>query len=61
MRGRVMALYTMIFLGFMPFGAWLLGTAATFATLPATLAAAGIIVALAGAVASRISGPRDLA
>ena len=61
MRGRVMALYTMIFLGFMPFGSWLLGTAATFTSLPATLTAAGIIVAVAGAVASRIPGPRDLA
>jgi predicted MFS family arabinose efflux permease len=61
MRGRVMALYTMVFLGFMPFGAWLLGTVATFTTLPSTLAVAGLIVAAAGAIVSRLPGPRDLA
>ncbi|HEV2037660.1 MAG TPA: MFS transporter, partial [Candidatus Eremiobacteraceae bacterium] len=60
MRGRVMALYTMIFLGFMPLGAWLLGTAATFTTLPATLAVGGIVVAIAGAIVSALPGPRDL-
>ncbi|MBV8594918.1 MAG: MFS transporter [Candidatus Eremiobacteraeota bacterium] len=61
MRGRVMALYTMIFLGFMPFGAWLLGTTATFTSLPLTLSVAGILVAFAAVVVSRIPGPRDLA
>jgi predicted MFS family arabinose efflux permease len=61
MRGRVMAIYTMIFLGFMPLGAWLLGTAATFFGLPLTLAVAGSIVAVAGLVVSRLPGPRDLA
>jgi MFS family permease len=61
MRGRVMALYTMIFLGFMPFGAWLLGMSATFTSLPLTLSVAGVIVALAGLVVSRLPGPRDLA
>ncbi len=61
MRGRVMALYTMIFLGFMPLGAWLLGTAATLTDLPLTLAIAGIVVAVAGTVVSRLPGPRDLA
>lgn len=43
-RGRVMSLYTMIFLGFMPFGSWLLGTAASLTSLPATLAVAGALV-----------------
>lgn len=43
-RGRVMSLYTMIFLGFMPFGSWLLGTAASLTSLPVTLAAAGLVV-----------------
>jgi len=61
MRGRVMALYTMIFLGFMPLGSWLLGSIATLTTLPLTLAAAGILVALAGLAVSRLPGPRDLA
>jgi len=61
MRGRVMALYTMIFLGFMPFGAWLLGMAATLTSLPLTLGVAGIVVAVAGVAVSRLPGPRDLA
>lgn len=61
MRGRVMALYTMIFLGFMPLGSWLLGTIATFATLPLTLAVAGTLVFLAGLSANRARGPSDLA
>jgi predicted MFS family arabinose efflux permease len=61
MRGRVMALYTMIFLGFMPFGAWLLGTTATLTSLPLTLAVAGITLAVAGLVISRFPGLRDLA
>lgn len=60
MRGRVMALYTMIFLGFMPLGSWLLGTIATFATLPRTLGVAGLLVVIAGLIVSRIRGPRDL-
>ncbi|MDQ6824125.1 MAG: MFS transporter [Candidatus Eremiobacteraeota bacterium] len=49
-RGRVMSLYTMIFLGFMPFGSWLLGSAASLTSLPATLAVAGLVVAIAGLV-----------
>jgi len=54
-------LYTMIFLGFMPFGAWLLGMTATFTSLPLTLSIAGVLVAFAALVVSRIPGPRDLA
>ncbi len=61
MRGRVMALYTMVFLGFMPLGSWLLGSVATLTSLPSTLAVAGLIVAAAGAIIGRIPGPRDLA
>jgi hypothetical protein len=61
MRGRVMALYTMIFLGFMPLGSWLLGSIATLTTLPLTLGVGGIVVALAGFAVSRQPGPRDLA
>jgi MFS family permease len=61
MRGRVMALYTMIFLGFMPLGSWLLGSIATLTSLPLTLGVGGVIVALAGFVVGRLPGPRDLA
>jgi MFS family permease len=61
MRGRVMALYTMIFLGFMPLGSWLLGSIATLASLPRTLGAAGALVAICGFAISRMPGPRDLA
>jgi predicted MFS family arabinose efflux permease len=60
MRGRVMSLYTMIFLGFMPLGAWLLGSLASVAGLRATLAAGGMLVALAAVLAARRSGLRDL-
>lgn len=61
MRGRVMSLYTMIFLGFMPLGSWLLGTIATFVGLPVTLGVAGVLVAIAGLWVSRLPGPRELA
>ena len=47
MRGRVMSLYTMTFLGMMPLGTWLLGTIASFITLPVTLTAAGALIVLA--------------
>ncbi|MDQ6780723.1 MAG: MFS transporter [Candidatus Eremiobacteraeota bacterium] len=47
MRGRVMSLYTMVFLGFMPLGSWLLGSAASLTSLPSTLAVAGILVVAA--------------
>ncbi len=54
-RGRVMALYTMMFMGMAPFGALLAGAAAERWGAPATLAAGGA-AALAGglAFASRI-------
>jgi MFS family permease len=58
MRGRVMSLYTMTFLGLMPLGTWLLGSAASITSLPATLAVAGgVIVAVAAGAAL---GARDL-
>lgn len=47
MRGRVMSLYTMIFLGFMPLGSWLLGSAAALTSLPSTLGVAGFLVVMA--------------
>ncbi len=49
MRGRVMSIYTMIFLGFMPLGSWLLGSIASVTSLPVAFALGG--VALIGAVA----------
>jgi MFS family permease len=52
MRGRVMSLYTMTFLGLMPLGTWLLGTIASVITLPLTFIGAGaLIVVLCGAFA----------
>lgn len=50
MRGRVMALYTMTFLGLMPFGTWVLGSVASVSSLPVAFTIAGIgivVVALA--------------
>jgi hypothetical protein len=46
MRGRVMALYTMTFLGLMPLGTWVLGSVASVSSLPVafTFAGAGIVV-----------------
>jgi len=46
MRGRVMALYTMTFLGLMPLGTWVLGSVASVTSLPIafTFAGAGIVV-----------------
>jgi len=49
-RGRVMALYTMVFLGFMPFGSWLLGTAASLSSLPRTFVVCGALVLIATAL-----------
>jgi len=49
MRGRVMALYTMTFLGLMPLGTWVLGSVASISSLPAALTFAGlgiVVVAL---------------
>jgi len=50
MRGRVMALYTMTFLGLMPLGTWVLGSAASVTSLPSTFAAAGALIVAATAV-----------
>ena len=56
-RGRVMALYTMMFMGMAPFGALLAGAAAERWGAPATLAAGGA-TALAGALALASRIPR---
>jgi len=61
MRGRVMSIYTMTFLGLMPLGTWLLGSVASITSLPATLGAAGLlIVATAAATALFDRGLRTL-
>jgi predicted MFS family arabinose efflux permease len=61
MRGRVMALYTMTFLGLMPLGTWVLGSAASLSSLPSTFIAAGcLIVAVAIAAAYRAVDLRRL-
>jgi MFS family permease len=61
MRGRVMSIYTMIFLGMMPFGSWILGTAASVSSLPGTFLIAGLIVVAAAVFASTRNYVRDLA
>jgi MFS family permease len=62
MRGRVMALYTMTFLGLMPLGTWFLGSAASVSSLSATfVAAGGVIVAVAASAALRAVDLRKLA
>lgn len=60
MRGRVMSMYTMIFLGFMPLGSWLLGTTASITSLPKTFAVAGVAIVAAAVVALRRRDLRDL-
>jgi len=61
MRGRVMALYTMTFLGLMPLGTWVLGSAASLSSLPATFVASGaLIVAVSVIVAYRATDLRLL-
>lgn len=48
MRGRVMAYYTMSFLGMMPFGSLAAGALAHFIGVPLTLTCGGIVCAAAG-------------
>lgn len=52
MRGRVMALYTMTFLGLMPLGTWVLGSVASVSSLQGTFVGAGIVIAGLAAVAA---------
>ena len=54
MRGRVMAYYTMSFLGMMPFGSLAAGALAHFIGVPLTLTCGGIVCALAGIVTFRL-------
>jgi predicted MFS family arabinose efflux permease len=48
MRGRVMAYYTMSFLGMMPFGSLAAGAVAAQIGVPLTLTCGGIVCALGG-------------
>ncbi|HEX6645532.1 MAG TPA: MFS transporter [Gemmatimonadales bacterium] len=52
LRGRVMAVYSMMFMGMAPFGALLAGVLAERMGAPATIAAGGVL-SIAGAVAFR--------
>lgn len=54
MRGRVMAYYTMSFLGMMPFGSLAAGALAHYVGVPLTLTIGGAVCALAGAFAWRL-------
>jgi MFS family permease len=51
LRGRVMGFYSFVFVGMAPFGAFLFGLVAEHVGAPATLAAGGVIVALAVTIA----------
>ncbi|BCW88792.1 Enterobactin exporter EntS [Alphaproteobacteria bacterium SO-S41] len=51
MRGRVMAYYTMSFLGMMPFGALAAGATAHAIGVPLTLTCGGLLCAIGGVVA----------
>lgn len=59
-RGRVMALYSMMFMGMAPFGALVSGLAAGMFGAPATIAAGGLACIAGGLVfAARLPGLRD--
>jgi MFS family permease len=53
MRGRVMSIYTMIFLGFMPLGSWLLGSIASVTSLPVAFVLGGVALIVAVAITAR--------
>jgi MFS family permease len=62
MRGRIMALYSMMFLGMAPFGALFAGTLASRVGAPATVAAGGVVCILAAlAFGSRLPSLRERA
>lgn len=60
MRGRVMSIYTMIFLGFMPLGSWLLGSIASVMSLPVAFVLGGALLIAAVAVTARRGDIRAL-
>ncbi len=62
MRGRVMALYTMAFMGMAPFGSLLAGTVASRIGAPETILGCGIVCILgAGAFARQLPALREMA
>jgi MFS family permease len=54
MRGRVMAYFTMSFLGMIPFGSLTAGAIAAEVGVPATLAIGGVLATVAGLIALRV-------
>jgi len=60
MRGRVMSIYTMIFLGFMPLGSWLLGSLASATSLPAAFIIGGAVLVTGAIIAARRREVREL-
>lgn len=59
MRGRVMAYYTMSFLGMMPFGSLTAGALAHYIGVPLTLTLGGLVCALGGVAAMWLRKRRD--
>ncbi|HEV8534735.1 MAG TPA: MFS transporter [Candidatus Limnocylindria bacterium] len=60
LRGRVMSVHTMVFMGFMPLGQMLLGTLGTFVGINNAFLAGGVVVTLlAGYAALRVPALRD--
>src|SRR3989454_995663 len=60
LRGRVMSVHTMIFMGFMPLGQMLLGSVGTLAGLNNAFLAGGLVVSLLAAyVALRVTALRE--
>jgi MFS family permease len=60
LRGRVMSVHTMVFMGFMPLGQMLLGSIGTFIGINNAFFAGGVVVAsLAAYVALRVSDLRE--
>ncbi len=60
MRGRVMSIYTMSVLGFMPLGSGLLGWVASLTSLPLTFTVSGALVLIAAAIAATRADLRAL-
>jgi MFS family permease len=60
LRGRVMSVHTMVFMGFMPLGQMLLGSLGTFVGINNSFLVGGVIVTLlAGYAALRVSALRE--
>src|SRR5437867_2584216 len=60
LRGRVMSVNTMVFMGFMPLGQMLLGSVGTFAGINNAFLAGGVVVTLlAGYAALRVTALRE--